>query len=135
METSDSDGDQSKTNSDTFRGAAPGTLRVRISATEETQDDVDFWKVSYVFTYNPNGWQPKVLEAGLYQLIDNRAGTAKRKVPCTEMGGDPLESQEATHPMPLDADGKQIPHEDALTDAIYTTWNIYQELPYGNLGL
>ena len=120
-------------NSDTYRGAEPGTLRVRITATEEWTNDAPYWATSYVFRYNPLGWQPKILEAGLYQL--NAAGD---RIPCTVRGQSASDSEPVEHPVPLDIAGLQI-DPTTLTNTpspvIYTTWNVIPELPYLSLGV
>jgi len=119
-------------NSDTFRGAAPGTLRVRMTASEEWKGDAAYWAVTYVFRYNPNGWQPKVLEAGLYQKVSGS------RIPCYVKGENPYDSEPVSVPVPLDANGAQI-DPTTLTDnpppTVYTTWNVLPELPYNSLGV
>jgi hypothetical protein len=127
------------TNSDTFKGAAPGTLRVKITASEEWRGDAAYWATSYVFRYNPNGWQPSILEQGLYQKIPSIYGpTIFSKVPCTEKGKGASDSDKVTVPVPLDANGVQI-DPDTLHDipcpAQFTTWNVLPELPYAALGV
>ena len=120
------------TNSDTFKGAAPGTMRVRITAAEEWKGDSAYWVVNYLFRYNPNGWQPTVLEAGLYQKV------LSSRVPCFIKGAQPHDSEPVTHPVPLDATGEQI-DPTTLTNTpspvVYTTWNVLPELPYAALGV
>lgn len=118
------------TNSDTFKGAAPGTLRVRITATKEFRGGDVYWAYTYVFRYNPEGWQPKVLETGLYQLD----GSGNR-IPCTELGAAAHDSEPVTHPVPLDVNGLQIDPSTLPGAAYYTTWNVLPELPYANLGV
>ena len=114
----------------TEKRAAPGTLRVRITASEQWSGDAAYWACSYVFRYNPNGWQPKILEAGLYQLD----GTGE-KIPCTEKGASPYDSQQVTHPVPIDANGLQIDPSTLPGAAVYTQWDVLPELPYAALGV
>jgi hypothetical protein len=119
-------------NSDTFKGAAPGTLRVLITANEEWKGDAAFWAMSYTFTYNPNGWQPTLLESGLYQKV------ASDRVPCTVKGIAAHDAEPVTSPVPLDADGEQI-NPANLTNTpspvVHTTWDVLPELPYSALGV
>ena len=118
-------------NSDTYRGAEPGTLRVRITANEEWKNDSPYWPTNYVFRYNPHGWQPTILEAGLYQKV------LSSRVPCF-IKGETHDSEPVEHPVPLDIDGLQI-DPTTLTNTpspvIYTTWNVIPELPYLSLGV
>ena len=116
-------------NSDTYRGAAPGTLRVRITASEQWNGDSAYWACNYVFRYNPNGWQPKILEAGLYQKV------LSSRIPCYVKGVTPHDSEAVTHPVPLDADGMQIDPNTLPAAAVYTQWNVLPELPYAGLGV
>ena len=116
-------------NSDTYRGAAPGTLRVKITATERWKGDAPYWETSYVFRYNPHGWQPKVLESGLYQMWNSN------KLPCTEKGAEAYDSDPVTHPVPLDVNGRQIDPANLPGNAYYTTWNTLPELSYAALGV
>ena len=147
-------------NSDTFRGAEPGTMRVRITAEQAHQDDTDYWKVTYVFSYNPDGWQATILEAGLYQYGYVPAPVNDFiKSPCTEKGDDTRVGTPVRQPVPLyakntDADGnikndavdaffsatttgvpvgQQIDPSNLPDHAMYTTWKVYRELPFANL--
>jgi hypothetical protein len=120
------------TNSDTFKGAAPGTLRVKITASEEWRGDAPYWAASYVFRYNPNGWQPSILEQGLHQLWN------ANKVPCTVKGAAPFDSDSVENPVPLDVNGLQIDPttlHNVPCPAQFTTWNVLPELPYAALGV
>ena len=119
-------------NSDTFRGAEPGTLRVRITATEEWKGDSAYWATTYVFKYNPNGWQPTILESGMYQKV------LSSRVPCYIKGETPHDSEPVTHPVPLDADGAQIDpttFSNTPSPIVYTQWDVLPELPYSTLGV
>jgi len=125
-------------NSDTFYGAAPGKMRVKITGAQRWRDGVPYWSVTYLFRYNPDGWQPEVLEQGLYQIaeVDDRVGgTEDRKVPCTVKGKAPHDSEPVSYAVPIDADGKQIDPDDLPANAVYTQWNIFDELPFANLNI
>lgn len=52
-------------NSDSFYGAAPGTVRVMIRCGDaQTENDVQFYQVEYTFEYRKEGWDPKFLNIG-----------------------------------------------------------------------
>jgi len=125
-------------NSDTFYGAVPGTMRAKITGDMKWRDGVQYWRVTYVFRYNPDGWQPEVLEQGLYQIAsvdDGSGGTEDRKLPCTVKGKSPNDSEPVSYAVPIDADGKQIDPDDLPTNAVYTQWDIFNELPFANLNI
>ena len=53
------------TNSDSFYGAAPGTVRVMIRCGDvQTENDVQFYQVEYTFEYRKEGWDPRFLNIG-----------------------------------------------------------------------
>ena len=125
-------------NDRTFRGGDQGKWRVRITAEQSRQDFTDYWKVTYVFSYNENGWQPNILEAGLYQKYDAaRTGAAPNIVrsPCTEHGDGSRIGTPVRQPVPLDALGKQIDPDTLPGTAVYTQWDIYHYINFDNLGL
>jgi hypothetical protein len=74
------------TNSDPFYGWPPGTVRVVITGSPETKNDLEFWRVKYDFQFNPEGYNPQKLEEGLRQLI-TLANGKKKQVPCTTSEG------------------------------------------------
>ncbi len=64
---------EDKVNSQTFRGMAAGTCRLaQLDATEETKNDITYWKVTYRFEYKRSGWQPNVLSQGYNQIIGGK---------------------------------------------------------------
>ena len=134
-------------NSDNFYGAAPGTLRVKVTPKLMFRNLQRYWMVKYCFRYRPEGWQPKPLEAGLRQLVDSSEEVTpptdpptfvKVKVACTETGNAVYDSDPVTSPVALDEDGKQIPPADLHADptlAVYTEIKGYRALAYASLGL
>ena len=120
------------TNSDVYRGADPGTLRVRITAVELWKGDAAYWATSYTFRYNPEGWQPTIMETGLYQLY------LGSHIDCFVKGATPHDSEAVTHPVPLDANGEQIDPStlgNTPSPVVHTTWDVLPELPYSALGV
>tara|TARA_B110000495_G_scaffold194026_1_gene199907 strand:- start:1119 stop:2021 length:903 start_codon:yes stop_codon:yes gene_type:complete len=120
-----------------FRGAAQGTLRVKITATQQFANDQHFWATTYTFRYNPNGWEPKILEAGTYQLAYIKQAEVSH-TPCTVLGKAPLDSEPVDHPVPLDDRGKQIDPTTLLNDpspVVYTEWLVWRYVDFNDLGV
>lgn len=64
---------EDKINSQTFRGMAAGTCRLaQLDATEETKNDITYWKVTYRFEHKRDGWQPNILSQGFNQIIGGK---------------------------------------------------------------
>jgi hypothetical protein len=64
---------EDKINSAEFRGMAAGTCRLaQLTATEETKNNITYWKVTYLFEYKRTGWQPKPLSQGFNQIIGGK---------------------------------------------------------------
>jgi len=123
-------------NSDTFYGAEPKTLRVRITAKRAFRNQISYFNVRYEFKYRPQGWQPKLLQQGLRQLIDDPDNPGEKlKVPCfVAADGGVYTSDPVTSPVPLDADGLQVPVADLPAAAVYTEVNVFDELDFNALG-
>lgn len=107
-----------------FSGAEPGTLKLKISADEKHEGEYDYWVVRYEMAYFPLGWQPKPVNAGLYQLIDDEL------VVCRDRDRNPVSS-----PVPLYEEGEQIPIEDATDDLNYVDVYFFNEMDFEDLGL
>lgn len=54
-------------NSETFLGAPAGKVQVDITADEHYEGAFHFWSETYEFKYDPQGIQPKALNAGFFQ--------------------------------------------------------------------
>lgn len=111
-------------NSDFYSGAEPGTLKMKVSATETFETDFIYWKVRYEMAYFPLGWQPQPMNAGLYQ----RTGAGLRH--CVDRDKMPV-----TSPVPLTSDGVQIPIEDLPDGVNFITVPWYRTMPFSSLGL
>lgn len=60
------------TNSDTYRGLPPGTVRVAISWQSQRHEFYGvYYRVNYSFTVNPQGWDARVLDQGFNYIDDN----------------------------------------------------------------
>lgn len=107
-----------------YSGAAPETLKLKISATEQHDWKVPYWNVKYEMAYYEPGWQPKVVNAGLFQLVGGEL------VRCRDR-----DRQDVTSPVPLDEDGLQIP-QDELPDAVnYVDVDWHPVMNFADLGL
>ena len=54
-------------NSRPFLLAEEGTVQVDIEAREKYEDGHHYWDINCVFSYRPEGWQPKPMNAGFFQ--------------------------------------------------------------------
>jgi len=114
-----------KVNSTQFSGGAPGTvLCMDINANEQERNKIKFWRVTYEFEYAPEGWQPDILEQGLRQLVSGNVET------CKDNDGEAV-----TTPVPLDSAGAQIDASTLPGTAVFTTFNVYKEIDFNQLGL
>lgn len=115
-----------KISSTTFSGAPAGTLLIDdIEADEAFHNGASYWVVVYSFEYNPEGWQPEILEQSFYQIKNGERVRIRDK-----------DGQDVVFPWPIDADGKAIPHADVMAGAaIATKWEIFHEVNPASLGL
>ena len=111
-------------NSDTFSGADPETLRLKITAKETFEGSFTYWAMRYEMAYFPLGWQPQPVNAGLYQLISGKLTRCKDR-----------DQQDATSPMPLDEFGQQIPIASLPQAAFVNKVDYFGLMPFGSLGM
>ncbi len=111
-------------NSDMFSGAAPETLKLKISSNETSEGQYSYWKTRYEMAYFPLTWQPQPVNAGLYQLISGQLTRCKDR-----------DRQDATAPMPLDDNGLQIPVASLPDAAFVNKVEYFPTMPFGNLGM
>lgn len=112
-----------RVNSLPFLGADPGTLMLHVTADETYEGDYHFWAVNYSFVHDPLGWQPRPINASLFELVD----------------GEPVRIQvdgaDATDPVPLDAAGSVIPVANRPDDCIFVEVDYYETMDFNSLGL
>ena len=111
-------------NSDTFSGAGPETLRLKIAAKETFEGQYHYWAIRYEMAYFPFGWQPQPVNAGLYQLVSGKLTRCKDR-----------DQQDATSPMPLDNNGLQIPIASLPAAAFVNKVEFFNTTPFGSLGM
>lgn len=121
-----------KLNSATYLGAPPGTLQVDISAKEKYEGGFHFWSETYTFSYDPEGWQPKPLNCGLYHRVD---GLPKRLT--YEDLGETGNTKFIEEPEPLDEDGLLIPFGPANRPSLcnYVTVDYYDTMDFNDFNL
>lgn len=112
-------------NSDWFQGASPGTVKVfnigGQRVIEEFNDsEIMFWKMTYEFHYNPNGWKKKILSQGRSQIVDGDL------TPITY----PSTSNQVTDPVCLDFDGAAIDPASLPDAAVFVEFDVYNSLPF-----
>lgn len=113
-------------NLNTWNGAEPGTLKIRkISNRRQFRKGIEYWAYRYEIAYKRSGWQPELLDAGLYQ---KKGG---RRVPCLDSNNEPV-----TEPVPLDVTGLQLPLA-SIPDYLHylTDYRRFDCLDFSELGL
>jgi hypothetical protein len=111
-----------KVNDDDFMGAAAGTLLLTsMDATQQFEDDEEFWAVTVTFEFNPDSWNPtKILDRGMRKL-DN--GEWKPIL---------VENREITEPALLDGHGAPL---DPAAAPVYLEYDFYDEADFDTIGL
>jgi hypothetical protein len=105
-------------NTDGFYGASAGQVKLTNITTGDlqTQNEIDFYKVTYEFSFNPDGWQPEILSRG------HRAKDADDNI-------YDLPNKEVRN---LDEDGKLLGPDDEPYFIPFTT---FPSRPFGALGV
>lgn len=112
------------TNYDVFMGKPIGTLQIEIVAEEKYEGSYHFWTITYTVSYNPDGWNPGPLNAGLWQKV---GGLRKRIL---EDDGKP-----AQEPQPLTTAGAVVPVASRPAGCNFITVTHFPTLVYSTLGL
>lgn len=65
-------------NSVTWNGFPVGSVKIdNVEATSESENGVTYWKQTWQFTVNWEGWIPlKVLDCGFYEMVDGSTGSS-----------------------------------------------------------
>lgn len=110
-------------NANMFAGKEAGTLLLlTISSERDTRNGVVFYPSTYVFVWNPLGWNEEVLAADVVELDGDDWK------PILDGSKQPI-----TDPVPLDEDGAKIPPEDLPDAAFYKRVNKYPEANFAAL--
>lgn len=138
-----------KLNSQTYLGGEPGTVQVDISAQEAYEGAFHLWKETYTFAYNPNGWQPKPVNAGFFQVDPDNEGVVVRITngdlsdpPST--GGDASDPVQEPEPL-YDADseaadpthiaGTVVPYNDRPDGCTFVEVDYFDSMDFNEFGL
>lgn len=100
--------DSGSVNSSPYLGGAEGTVQVDIEAEERYEGAYHFWAVTYVFSYDPDGWQPKAPSAGFFQR-EAAASNVLKRIINSDIGDPNNPDDPVQEPEPLDADGLLVP--------------------------
>jgi hypothetical protein len=82
-----------------FSGAAPKTLKLKVTGEEQYEAKSHFWRVRYEMVYDENGWNPRWVNAGTHEWDPIN----QKLIPCLDELLQPV-----TEPVPLDSMGQQI---------------------------
>jgi hypothetical protein len=131
-----------KLNSSTFLGAAAGTLQVDISASQAVEGSYDFFNVTYVFTYDPLGHQPKPANVGFFWKVPFTGEITPITVADLEAGStDPTRVQEpeplydaaAEAADPTHVEGTVVPYSDRPDGCSFVSVDYYDTMDFATL--
>ena len=121
-----------RVNSLPWNGAAAGTLKMRrIASQKQFRNRIPFYRYTYEIAYNEDGWQPTLANLGKFQIRPvSGGGGATEYVPCFDDDNNPV-----SDPVPLTAEGLQIPHADLPGAANKLEFTTIPEADFAALGL
>jgi len=112
-------------NLNTWMGGAPRTWKVDdISAQRQYEQNVFYWRVTYVFQYRPQTWDLVVWDAGYYALDSS---TPPKRVRILDKTSHP-----SAKPQFLDGDGTALPSDGTPFELRF---EVYKKLDFAALGL
>lgn len=118
-----------RVNDTEFLGGAAGTVKIQdFQQTRKIEEygegdeaeEIEYWEVTVVFEYNPDGWQKSTLNAGRYQLA------ADGSLDQTDVRDDPW---------PLDNSGQFIDSASLPGAETYVDSDVYYEANFDSIGL
>jgi len=127
-------GNSGKLNSATFLGGAPGTVQVDITAEEKYEGAFHFWAETYTFSYDPQGWQPKPVNAGYFQRESIGSDTLVR-ITNADIGDTADPDAPVQEPEPLDADGLIVPIADRPDACVFVEVDYFDTMDFADFGL
>lgn len=113
---------QDAVNSDVFQGQPPDKWKVfniggQRVIEEFANAEVEYWKVTYEFHHNRNGWKRFILNQGRSEIVNG----VKKKIKFAEDGTQVID------PVLLDLDGARVPEGGPHT---FIGFNLYLQLPF-----
>lgn len=126
--------DSGKLNSVPFLGGEPGTVQVDIEAEERYEGAYHFWSVTYVFSYDPDGWQPQAVNAGFSQRAEVGSDRLYTIVNA-DIGDRNNPDERVLEPQPLDADGLLLPIEDRPEGGNFITVDWFDKMNFHDFNL
>lgn len=120
-----------KLNSATYLGGEPGTVQVDISAEEMYEGGYHFWAETYTFSYDPLGWQPKPVNAGFYQLVDD----VLHEITNADIDVAENPTARVPEPEPLDADGLLVPHASRPASCTFVEVEYFGDMDFDTFDL
>jgi hypothetical protein len=127
-------GNSGKLNSVTYLGGAPGTVQVDISAEEKYEGGYHYWAETYTFSYDPQGWQPKPVNAGFFQRASIGSDTLVR-ITNGDIGDTVDPDAPVQEPEPLDDDGILVPVADRPDNCTFVEVDYFGTMDFADFGL
>ncbi len=118
-------------NSILFAGCDPETLMLDVTGEEKWEGGYHFWTFTYTMTHDPLGWQPRPLNAGLYQLVSGRRQRILEADGTKTQEPQPLYADSFTVPPP----GTVIPENRRPDDCRFVEVDHYDTFDFATLGL
>lgn len=122
---------QDAVNDAAFFGGAVGQVKVAsISASNQFEAGIEFWRVSYEFHFRREGWALKVLDRGFLRLTAGARTLAT--LPAHDASGGKILDQPVSAPILLDGAGAPLAVGGTPQ---YRTFNVYKSKDFSVLGL
>lgn len=118
-----------RVNSETFLGGAPGTVQLDVSASEAVEGGYHFWNVEYQFCYDPEGWQPRPLDAGFYQLV----GGEPTPITFGDLVTGGTDTTKVPEPEPLNGSGVVVKYADRPGSCEFMPVEYFEEYDFNSL--
>jgi len=71
------------------------------------------------------GWQPQILNAGLWELVEKGGEKKREPIKTVTKKGDKINNRPVTSPWPLDLEGVHIPLDDIDKDRVFLQFQTY----------
>jgi hypothetical protein len=115
-----------------WRGFAPRTVKiVGIDFEASFENAVFFWAVTWSFAVRENGWEKRILDAGLTERFTLEHLPPADPVYQWRTIRDPQTGEPITEPVPLDGNGRRLtPGEPP----VFLRFSAYKQRPFATLG-